>query len=681
MEPLNTSVVDAAARRTRVAVAAIVAIAFILRVVYVLESRSSPLFDAPIMDAKYHVDWASAFARGEDFQPGPFFRAPLYPWFLGVCFELFGRDLLIPRLIQAGFGAVTTWLTYLIGARAFDRRVGLIASIATAFSWILVFYDGELLLESLSIPLNLAALWFTLGANASSKPVRWGVAGAAFGLAAITRPNVLLVAIGVALWIGWTRRSARRAAITSCGAFVVGLALPILPLTIYNATVGRDRVLISSQAGVNLWIGNNPESDGSSAIVPGTREDWWGGYRDSIALAESAAGRSLKPSEVSSFYTAKSIHFWRNDTSRALSLLLKKLRLFWTDWEIGNNEEPRFFAHRFAPISKFLPYSFAIFGALAVVGVGVSLRGRGRAPLIIFAIGYSASVVVFFVCSRYRAPIVPILAIFAARAALWIVEAVHSRARLELAVAGLAVAASLAVSFSPPAGLRRSDASGLWMLGVIAATAGDHAGAVLDYRQSLELEPNNYLVLRALAQSLRSLGKKDEAKVAYQSALAAHQDDASALDGLADLELELGTRDEAARLAERTIATAPFDPRGYYTLGRTRYAAGDLRGAAQQFEEALTHDPHHFGAAYSLARAQQEQARTNEAIDAFRRALAIDSGAEQRAFRRDAFARLAGLLAARGDAAGALAELDRSLLEFPNDPALVELRSRVAAAR
>lgn len=62
-------------RRARVGFVLVCALALVLRVVYVLQARSSPLFDHPQMDALYHVEWARAFARGEDFQPGPFFRA------------------------------------------------------------------------------------------------------------------------------------------------------------------------------------------------------------------------------------------------------------------------------------------------------------------------------------------------------------------------------------------------------------------------------------------------------------------------------------------------------------------------------------------------------------------------------------------------------------------------------
>jgi len=40
----------------------ILVLAFVLRLVYVLQSRASPYFAEPQMDAAYHVDWARALA-------------------------------------------------------------------------------------------------------------------------------------------------------------------------------------------------------------------------------------------------------------------------------------------------------------------------------------------------------------------------------------------------------------------------------------------------------------------------------------------------------------------------------------------------------------------------------------------------------------------------------------------
>ena len=82
--------------------AAIVLLAFALRLTYVLQSCSSPLFKHPQMDELYHDEWAQAIAAGETFTEGPYFRAPLYPAFLGADYTVFGHELAELRVAVSG---------------------------------------------------------------------------------------------------------------------------------------------------------------------------------------------------------------------------------------------------------------------------------------------------------------------------------------------------------------------------------------------------------------------------------------------------------------------------------------------------------------------------------------------------------------------------------------------------
>jgi len=141
------------------------AVALAIRLVYLWQSRSSPLFEYPNLDAEFHVTWAKAIAAGETLFPGPYFRAPLYPAMLGLLYWLAGPGFLLPRVIQCVMGSASCVLVYLIGREAFGRAVGWIAGLAAATYWIFVYFDGELLLEPLSVFLNLAAVWMMLRAG------------------------------------------------------------------------------------------------------------------------------------------------------------------------------------------------------------------------------------------------------------------------------------------------------------------------------------------------------------------------------------------------------------------------------------------------------------------------------------------------------------------------------------
>ncbi len=59
-------------------------VALTIRGVYIAQQHSDPLFDRPTIDAEFWHAWSWAFAAGERFESGPYYRAPLYAWTLGV---------------------------------------------------------------------------------------------------------------------------------------------------------------------------------------------------------------------------------------------------------------------------------------------------------------------------------------------------------------------------------------------------------------------------------------------------------------------------------------------------------------------------------------------------------------------------------------------------------------------
>src|SRR5512143_1279442 len=92
--------------------------AFILRLVHILQLRhNDPLFLSPQMDALYHHEWALAIAAGREFIADAFFRAPLYPYFLGLLYKLFGANLLVVRILEAAIGSAACGLAYLLARR------------------------------------------------------------------------------------------------------------------------------------------------------------------------------------------------------------------------------------------------------------------------------------------------------------------------------------------------------------------------------------------------------------------------------------------------------------------------------------------------------------------------------------------------------------------------------------
>ncbi|MCH8146392.1 MAG: glycosyltransferase family 39 protein [Planctomycetes bacterium] len=502
---------------------AIVFVAFGLRAVYVHQLSANPLFAHPEMDELYHDQWARNMVAGESFVDGPYFRAPLYPAFLALIYKIFGQSYMAPRMAQAVLGSLSCGLLFLVGWRVFGRAVAGVAGFLAAGYWTLIYFDGELLIPSLIIFLDLLLLLLLFHAARSPGKLLYAAVGIVLGLSAIARPNILLLAPVLAVCPLVLHRAMRKRSWAYSGMLTLGCVSIVAPIAVRNYVVGGDVVLISSQAGVNFYIGNNPKSDGHTAIVPGTPGGWWEGYYASIERAEQAAGRSLKPSEVSRYYFSQAADFITEQPTQFSQLFWKKLRLFWTRDEVSNNKGVYFWTEQFAPVMKYLPIGFGVVGPLGLLGLILCCRFRAERFYISgFVLLYMLSVVLFFCTARYRMPVIPLLILLAVFAVFEGVRALRGKQWIAcgtgvavLALAGLFV--NLPVAGAP----FRNDAFSFIRLGTAYIDTGDTEAAIQSFRSSLELEPEFRTASFNLAKLFHREGRIDEAIPEYRRALVA----------------------------------------------------------------------------------------------------------------------------------------------------------------
>ena len=98
----------------------------------------------------------------------------------------------------------------------------------------------------------------------------------------------------------------------SAAAFIIGVALLLVPVAIRNYAVGGGFYLTTSQFGPNLYLGNNARTDGTAGSLIGGRGSSEYERQDAIDLAERATGRRLTPGEVSSYWTSQTLAFIRS---------------------------------------------------------------------------------------------------------------------------------------------------------------------------------------------------------------------------------------------------------------------------------------------------------------------------------------------------------------------------------
>ena len=338
-------------------------VALAVRLSHVVALRESPYFSRPVLDAETYYWAARSLAAGEGWDERVYWQPPGYPYFLAMVLRVAGPGFFAPRLVQAVLGALTAALTCALGARVFGRAVGLGAGLVVALYGLLVYYDAELLAPSLAICLQMATLWSAARAPEERGGRGWLATGLLGGLTAVVNaPALVLVPV---LTIAARRRA---------GWVLLGAVLAIAPVTARNWVQGQELLLISSNGGINLYLGNNPRYDETAGLRPG--RDWQALVRAPALHGVTGAG------PASRFFTARVTAYARQNPGGFVRLQIRKLGLLLAGNEIPRNQEI-YPTRAWSPVLRVLlwkvpgmAFPFGLLLPLAVVGLGVAASAR-----------------------------------------------------------------------------------------------------------------------------------------------------------------------------------------------------------------------------------------------------------------------------------------------------------------
>jgi hypothetical protein len=106
--------------------AALAALAFVVRLAHLAASADSPLQSVLFGDGRVHDAWAREIAFGERWGDPDWYQTPLYALFLSVV-HLAGGDASTARTLQAVLGSLSCACIAYAASRVFDRRAGVAA--------------------------------------------------------------------------------------------------------------------------------------------------------------------------------------------------------------------------------------------------------------------------------------------------------------------------------------------------------------------------------------------------------------------------------------------------------------------------------------------------------------------------------------------------------------------------
>ena len=480
-----------------------------LRIAYLIPLRGQALFDAPHRDSILYVSRAHGILQGDFWGSGvSFHSAPLYPYFLALVMGPGGEaGLWWVRVVQALLSALTVGFLALAAHRLFGRWAALATAALALLYAPFLFYAGELLEITLSLFFLSAAAWILAREELAGRHV-FG-AGALVGLAALGKPNLLLLAPVLLVAIGFLRplgRPAswpwRRGLLLAAGFLVV-----VMPFTLRNRIVGDDWVLISSNGGINFFIGNNPSATGGFLVPASMQYDL---EHASHRFAEQAVGRPLKPSAVSRFWAGRAWRFFTTRPGEAAGKLARKTGLLLNHYEIPNHFNIYFFRDYFAPLLRGPLVWYWLALPLAAVGLVFGLR-RSRATRLagwcLLVVGLS--VVLFFITSRYRTPMLVWLLPFAGYGLATLGRLLAARRWRLLLVPVLVLVAATAIVRLPL--VKAVDFHEDWItLANYWASQGDWEKVILYNQQALRANMNSAVAWQNLGNAYLQTARSED---------------------------------------------------------------------------------------------------------------------------------------------------------------------------
>ncbi|HKB07460.1 MAG TPA: glycosyltransferase family 39 protein [Candidatus Polarisedimenticolia bacterium] len=442
-------------------VAALGVLALALRLVYIFQVGTTSLVSPEELDPGFYYNWAKQIAAGDWRGTASFVQSPLYAYLLGVLMMFIGADVTRILVVQALVGTGTVLLTYVLGRRLLGHWHGMLAGLLVALYGPFLFFEGMVMKTFLSpfltvlmlLVLDRARQEASAGADAApdgapapatpGRRAMWlfGLGGVVYGLTTLDRDNFILLAPALAVLVAWLGGGLNRRGLRSAAAFTLGTVLMIAPVTLRNWIVSHEFVLLTTGGGEVFFIGNNADANGLYVPPPFVRPDPKYEHGDFVARASEISGKNLTAMQSSWFWFHQGVEFIREEPLGWARLIGRKMVYFWNYYELADNLDyvvlQRFSGLLAAMNVSFPPeqwptlvvpsggsramvriHLYSTFGTLAPLGLlGIYLTRRSwrrLLPLHVVLFGYMGTVLLFFNFARFRVPVVPILALFAA---------------------------------------------------------------------------------------------------------------------------------------------------------------------------------------------------------------------------------------------------------------------------
>src|SRR3984885_176121 len=328
---------------------------------------------------------------------------PLFPLLLAQIFRLFGAYTFhawaATVLLNIGCCTLACIPIYFTA-----KRIGGVA-LAAAAAWLWTIFPNAILLPvesmwdaSISALLAATILWATLVLAESQRLRNWCAYGLLWGIALMFNATLAALFPFLAAWLVYRARQEKREWFGSAAAAVAVIILCCVPWTIRNYRVFHQFVPLRSVLGLQLWLGNNDQ----------TENIFRGDLHPIYNAAERARYISLGEIAYMQQKKQEAIAYMFSHPAREIHLVLYRAISIWS----GGTPYPLV---DFIGTPSLLFRTVLAFNIVPALGTlcGIIILFRERSPFAIpiatFPLIYPWAYYLTLALPRYRLPIDPIV--------------------------------------------------------------------------------------------------------------------------------------------------------------------------------------------------------------------------------------------------------------------------------
>ncbi len=319
-------------------------------------------------------------------------KLPLYPIFISLIYHLTGREnfatVRLAQLLLAGFVPL---FVFSIGKNLFSPLVGLLAAGFIAIDPLMTYFAPAFLAETFYLVLVLIGVWFVTKSQKEFRWCWWMLASFCFGLAMVTRGN--MVVLPIVLFLGACLRWGRQGVLR--GAIMFGMiGLVWMPWVIRNYMIMGALIPFTTNGGSAFYGGNNRYAEGN----------WLQTERQGDLERPKSTGELAKDRE---YYALGLQWISENPDDYAILLFKKIFRLFDPDPHTTRSNVSTLYR-----VGGWIPYGVLL--PFILLGMFALLPNRNIWIVYSVMISVLANTLIIYGDSRFRAPIQPYLYLFGA---------------------------------------------------------------------------------------------------------------------------------------------------------------------------------------------------------------------------------------------------------------------------